>query len=164
MCLTEQNERLLGRVAELERDASRYSGNSSKPPSADTAEQRAALAAKRTAKRVKGRRRAGKQPGAPGANLHRVADPDHTVRHTPTECESCGGGLGDAPVTGEESRQVFDLPERRAEVTDHVAERRCCAAGTRLRPTSHAKRPPRRAGGRGFGPWRCAYWSAITSL
>jgi transposase/uncharacterized coiled-coil protein SlyX len=122
-------DRLERRVTELQRDASRHSGNSSKPPSADNAEQRAAAAAKRKAKRVKGQRRAGKQPGAPGANLGRVADPDHTVVHSPTCCDSCGDGLADAPVTGAESRQVFDLPERRAEVTDHVAERRRCGCG-----------------------------------
>ncbi len=122
-------ERLERRVADLERDASRHSGNSSKPPSSDTAEQKAALAAKRQAKRVKGQRRAGKQPGAPGANLSRVADPDHQVTHRPERCECCGRDLSRAPVTASESRQVFDLPQRRAEVTEHVRQRRRCGCG-----------------------------------
>ncbi len=101
-------EDLQRRLGELERDAGRHSGNSSKPPSTDTAEQKAALAAKRQAKRVKGKRRAGKQPGAPGANLSRVDDPDHEARHIPAACDGCGRGLADAEVTGVESRQVFD--------------------------------------------------------
>lgn len=141
-------ERLERRVGELERDASRHSGNSSKPPSSDTAEQRAALAAKRKAKRVAGQRSAGKQPGAPGANLFRVADPDHRVVHHPTVCEGCGNGLGDAPVTGSQSRQVFDLPERRAEVTDHVAERRRCTCGHE----TDARFPPEASAPACWGP------------
>ena len=50
--------------------------------------------------------------------------------HSPLTCQGCGAGLGDAEVTAVESRQVFDLPERRAEVTEHLAERRRCGCGT----------------------------------
>ncbi len=38
--LAEQNERLLARVAELERELGRHSGNPGKPPSSDTVTQR----------------------------------------------------------------------------------------------------------------------------
>ncbi|MGH3952073.1 MAG: IS66 family transposase [Pseudonocardiaceae bacterium] len=121
--------RLEARVAELERERGRNSENSSLPPSRDDAEARAARAARRQAKREKGKRAPGKQPGDPGAHLARVADPDHVVHYAPARCRGCGSGLGAAEVCGTERRQVFDLPERRREVTEHVAERRRCGCG-----------------------------------
>lgn len=97
------------------------------PPSADNQEQREAR--RKPAKREKGKRNKGKQPGAPGAHLERVAEPDRIIDHAPSECRGCGGDLSDAEITGIESRQVFDLPDRRAEVTDHRAEKRRCGCG-----------------------------------
>jgi transposase len=126
-------ERLEARIAELEHRQGRNSGNSSLPPSRDDAEARAAQTAKRQSRRTKSGRRQGKQPGGPGAHLARVAHPDRTVVHSPSAYGCCGAGLGDAPISGRESRQVFDLPERRAEVTEHVAERRRCECGTETR-------------------------------
>ena len=126
-------ERLEARIAELEHRQGRNSGNSSLPPSRDDAEARAAQTAKRQSRRTKSGRRQGKQPGGPGAHLARAAHPDRTVVHSPSACGCCGAGLGDAPISGRESRQVFDLPERRAEVTEHVAERRRCECGTETR-------------------------------
>lgn len=122
-------ERLEVRVAELERERGRNSENSSLPPSRDNAEARAARAARRQAKRERGKRAPGKQPGDPGAHLARVTDPDHVVRHAPARCRGCGAGLDDSEVCGTERRQVFDLPVRRREVTEHVAERRRCGCG-----------------------------------
>jgi transposase len=122
-------EQLEARVAELERELGRHSGNSSLPPSRDNAEARANRAARRQAKREKGKRAPGKQPGDPGSHLARVADPDHVVVHRPSACRGCGAGLGDAEVSGAERRQVFDLPERRREVTEHIAEQCRCACG-----------------------------------
>lgn len=122
-------ERLEARVIELERERGRNSGNSSLPPSRDDSETRAARAARRQAKREKGKRRPGKQPGDPGSHLARVTDPDHRVVHVPVRCGGCGADLAGTPTTGAESRQVFDLPARRREVTEHVAQRRRCACG-----------------------------------
>lgn len=122
-------ERLEARVAELERLLGRNWGNSSLPPSRDDAEARAARAARRQSKRERGKRRPGKQPGDPGSHLARVDDPDHRIPHAPRHCRACGADLADAELTGVERRQVFDLPERRREVTEHIAERRRCACG-----------------------------------
>lgn len=72
------------------------------------------------------KRRPGKQPGAA---LERVEDPDVVVDHQPEECCGCGGTLDDAEVTAVEQRQVFDLPTRRLEVTEHRAQTRRCACG-----------------------------------
>lgn len=121
--------RLEARVVELERQLGRNSGNSSLPPSTDNAEARAVRAARRQAKREKGKRSPGKQPGDPGSHLARIDDPDRVVIHQPPVCRGCGGGLADAAVTRVERRQVFDLPARRREVTEHVAERRRCGCG-----------------------------------
>jgi transposase len=123
-------ERLEARIAELEHRQGRNSGNSSLPPSRDDAEARAAQTTKRQSKRTRSGRHQGKQPGDPGAHLARVTHPDRTVTHSPSACRCCGAGLADAPVCGSESRQVFDLPEKRAEVTEHVVERRRCDCGT----------------------------------
>jgi transposase len=119
------NAVLAARVAELERQLAKHSGNSSRPPSSD------GLAKPPVAKRARqpGTRRPGKQPGAPGAHLAQVADPDQVVVHRPVACGGCGGDLTLALVTGVEVRQVFDLPEVRLWVCEHRAERRQCACG-----------------------------------
>jgi len=118
---------LEARIIELERLLGKFSGNSSLPPSSDSQAQRQARV--KPAKRVKGQRRQGKQPGAPGAHLERVAEPDRIIDHAPAACRGCGGDLADAEVVGVESRQVFDLPDRRAEVAEHRAEKRRCGCG-----------------------------------
>ncbi len=140
--------RLEARLADLEHRAGRNSGNSSLPPSRDDLEARAAQSAKRQSKRTKTGRRQGKQPGAPGANLQRVPDPDRVVVHAPVSCRCCGAGLADAPVCASESRQVFDLPERAAQVTEHVAQRRRCGCGA----TTKADFPPDAIATTCFGP------------
>jgi transposase len=118
------NAALAARVAELERRLGRDSSNSSKPPSQDGLGKPA-----RPARREPGMRRPGKQPGAPGAHLAQVPDPDEVVVHRPVACGGCGGELTLAPVTRVEARQVFDLPEVRLWVREHRAERRQCACG-----------------------------------
>jgi len=100
---------LQGRVAELERQLDRHSRNSSKPPSSDGLGKPATPARQRRG----GGRKPGKQPGAPGAHLARVDDPDEVVVHVPERCRGCGADLVLAPVVGVAVRQVFDLPEIR---------------------------------------------------
>ena len=118
-------EALQARVAGLERQLGRHSRNSSKPPSSD------GLAKPPTPRRERGGggRKPGKQPGAPGAHLAQVPDPDEVVVHRPVACQGCGSDLTLAPVTGVEARQVLDLPEVRLWVTEHQAERRRCGCG-----------------------------------
>lgn len=118
-------EVLQARVAELERRLGKDSSNSSRPPSSDGLAKPPAP----TRERRGGGRRPGKQPGAPGAHLAQVPDPDEVVVHVPQRCQGCGGDLTLAPVTGVEARQVLDLPEVRLRSTEHRAERRMCACG-----------------------------------
>jgi len=128
----------------LRRELGRHSGNSGKPPSSDTMadreaqnEQRLSRAERRRrareqAKKLgegKPKRKPGKQPGDPGVSLAQVADPDWTEVHAPGCCGRCGADLADAEVVGVETRQVFDLPARRIEVTAHQAQSRRCSCG-----------------------------------
>jgi transposase len=119
---------LQARVAELERRLGTDSSNSSKPPSSDGLGKPAR--AGRRADQQTARRRPGKQPGAPGAYLAQVAQPDEVIWHVPDRCGGCGAALADAPVIGVEARQVFDLPPLRLGVAEHRAQRRRCACGT----------------------------------
>jgi transposase len=130
-------------VERLRRDAGRHSGNSGKPPSSDTITQRRAQndkrqsraqrrrAAREKAKKLaeKPKRNPGGQPGDPGSTLRRIEDPDTVISHVPTCCAGCGTDLRDAEVLDVESRQVFDLPRRSLEVTEHRAETRRCSCG-----------------------------------
>jgi transposase len=122
------NAGLQARVTELERRLGRDSSNSSKPPSSDGL-GKPVRAQRRDAGQTQGRR-PGKQPGAPGAHLAQVAEPDEVCWHTPGRCGGCGADLADAPVVGVEARQVFDLPPLGLLATEHRAERRRCACGT----------------------------------
>src|SRR5664280_2645147 len=116
--LASANARLVERVAGLERLVGRNSDNSSRPPSTDDLPGRKAPSRK-TGKRSE--RRRGKQPGAAGAGLSRVDNPDETVQVFPETCADCGAGLADGADAGVSSRQVFDLPPVTVRVTEYMA-------------------------------------------
>jgi transposase len=119
---------LQARVVGLERRLGKDSSNSSKPPSSDGL--RKPSRAERDAEEQPERRRPGKQPGAPGAHLAQVAEPDEVAWHAPERCGGCGADLVGAPVAGVEARQVFDLPPLGLRVVEHRVERRRCGCGT----------------------------------
>jgi transposase len=134
---------LTARVAELEKLLTRNSKNSSLPPSAEGFAK-----APVTPNRAARRRRPGKQPGADGHRLEPVESPDHVVTHAPQRCASCDHDLSHAEVVKEEVRQVFDLPEVRAVVTEHRAQTRRCSCGV----TTRASFPPEATGPTCYGP------------
>ena len=114
------------------RAASRNSGNSSMPPSADDLPGRRTPARKerRAAERAEKKRSRGKQPGTPGAAM-RWRRPDEVVDHFPEG--SCGCGLdlaGAADLGVARSYQQEDIPEpqpsRRYQHDLHKAR---CACG-----------------------------------
>jgi transposase len=123
--LVAANAALQARVAELERRLGKDSSNSSKPPSSDGLGKPV-----RAQRRAAGRRQPGKQPGAPGAHLAQVAEPDEVVEHVPARCGRCGRDLDGAVVVGVQARQVFDLPALRLGVIEHRAQRRRCGCGS----------------------------------
>ena len=124
--LMQRNAELEARIADLEERLARNPRNSSMPPSAEGFSKPPAPS---RAERRAAKRKPGKQPGTEGKYLARVAEPDEVLGHAPAACESCGADLADAEVIGTEHRQVFDLPEIRLHVTEHVVERRRCACG-----------------------------------
>jgi transposase len=128
----------------LRRELGRSSSNSGKPPSSDTlterakqGEERLSRAERRRQAREKAKtffservkRRPGKQPGAAGSALRQVGRPDRAEIHVPGQCRACGRAMEAAQVVGTEVRQVFDLPVRRLEVTEHRAQSRRCRCG-----------------------------------
>lgn len=132
------------RVRQLERELSDCQGqfkklqgrlalnsrNSSQPPSSDGL----AKAPAPISLRQKTGRRAGGQPGHPGRTLLVIETPDHVRLHALERCPCglCSGrSLRHQPVIGHEKRQVFELPEKLLEVTEHRAEIKVCPVSGR---------------------------------
>jgi transposase len=127
-------DRLVARVAELERRLGLNSRNSSKPPSSDGP----AKPAPRSLRQSSGRRPGG-QPGAAGATLRQVVDPDEVLEHRPGVCQGCRAGLAGAAVTSVVARQVFDVPPIRVRVTEHrIVACRCAGCGVVTRAVAPA--------------------------
>ncbi len=123
--LQSENAALRAEVGELRRQLGKDSSNSSKPPSSDGLKKKPRIAG---SLRGKSGKRSGGQVGHKGDTLKRVETPDRIERHTASVCRCCLGVLTGAMQTGVEKRQVFDLPERLIEVTEHQASIYCCAA------------------------------------
>ena len=122
--LEEQVRELRRQVKELKDRLALSSRNSSKPPSTDGL----AKPAPKSLRHKTGRSRGG-QPGHPGRTLQPVDQPDHIVLHPLDRCPCgfCQGrSLRDQPLVGYEKRQVFELPQKPLEVTEHQAEIKCC--------------------------------------
>ena len=114
--LAAENARLAGQVADLaarverlERLASRNSGNSSMPPSADDLPGPHTAAAQ-----VRWRWReaeAGQAAGSPGSHLAWSEDPDDRVPHFPDGRCECGADLAGAASLGvAASHQQIEIP------------------------------------------------------
>ena len=112
-------------VGDLKRRLAQNSRNSSRPPSSDGLSK---PPIKKSLRRPSGRKPGG-QPGHEGGHLAAVADPDEILTHSSACCAGCGRGLAGMPVESSERRQVFDLPEIRVRVVEHVLERRRCGCG-----------------------------------
>jgi transposase len=111
-------------VAELEARLGMNSSNSSKPPSSDGYRK-----PQPKSLRQKSGRKPGGQKGHPGTTLRQVTHPDEVVVHVPERCV-CGHGLEDAPAERTECRQVFDLPEKLMQVTEHrMVSKKCPHCG-----------------------------------
>lgn len=113
-------EILEGRIAMLEGQTKKNSGNSSKPPSSD--------GLRRT---VSERTASGKKPGGqaehPGRTLERSASPDEIIRHSVASvCPQCSTSLSDVAAEVVESRQVMDVPKVSVHVTEHQVEAKTC--------------------------------------
>jgi hypothetical protein len=133
--LAAENARLAGQVADLagrveglERLASRNSGNSSMPPSADDLPGRAPPARRKPSGVSK--RRQGQQPGAPGSHLAWSEHPDDTVPHFPAGMCGCGASLAGAADLGVvASHQQVEIPLASAQVIQHDLHAVACGCG-----------------------------------
>jgi transposase len=149
--LTAQVGRLSARVQDLERQARRDSSTSSRPPSSDSPYKK--KGGDRSL-RERGKRRPGKQPGAPGATMNLIDDPDETVFCPPAACCGCGAGLAGAPVAAQRRHQVTDIkPAPAPKVTEYVAQaKECPGCGT----VTEGELPACVRARASFGPETCA--------
>lgn len=118
---------LQARLKVLEGRLSLTSHNSSKPPSSDGLGKKPAPQSLRQA----GRLPTGGQKGHSGNTLRQSAQVDHVIEHfspsASSACPICSSTRAQYSVL--DTRQVFDLPALRAQVTEHRLMRRACACG-----------------------------------
>jgi transposase len=115
---------LTERVKQLEARLNTDSHNSNQPPSQDGFKKKSRSLRQRRGKQ------AGAQPGHPPHTLQRVANPDQVVVHALAQCCHCQARLTDLAVRDYQTRQVFDLPAIKLQVTEHRAEiKRCPRCG-----------------------------------
>lgn len=118
-------DKLTVEVTDLKARAGMNPRNSSKPPSSEGYAKPSPKS-----RRVRSGKKPGKQPGAPGKHLPRRDVPDKMATHEPEACSGCGEHLGGAPLVGEISRQIFDIPPGALSCVEHVSRRRRCSCGT----------------------------------
>ncbi|MGI8449858.1 MAG: IS66 family transposase [Streptosporangiaceae bacterium] len=123
--LRAQVEALAAEMEALRARLAASSRNSSKPPSSDGLARPAPKSL-----RGKSGRKPGRPKGQPGATLGMTATPDEVVTHEPGWCAGCGSDLAGAQLAGADRRQVIDIPQVRALVTEHRLIARRCGCGT----------------------------------
>jgi len=123
--LRERAAGLEAQVAEMAARLGQNSRNSSKPPSSDGLAKPAPRSL-----RGKSGRKPGRPKGQPGVTMQLSDRPDAVVRYEPCSCRGCGKGLAGAPEQGVIRRQVTEVPEVRAVVTEHQMAGRRCGCGT----------------------------------
>lgn len=134
--LVSQVEYLTKRVKELEARLSKYenpknSTNSSTAPSQDPYRKTKSL-------RVKSTKKPGGQNGHKGSRLEMVTNPDKVVLHDIASCTYCGEELSNN-AQDFESRQVFDLPDIKIEVTEHRVLKKTCSCCGKLNKGHYPK-------------------------
>ena len=121
LLLFERIDKLEARVFELEHALNKNSQNSHKPPSSDGYRRNIQTSTPKDKKRP-----SGGQSGHPGTTLRKSVTVDHIVNHPVDTCLGCGSSLEHVPVQDVRSRQVFDLPMVKMEVTEHRSEVKQC--------------------------------------
>ncbi|MBK7051361.1 MAG: transposase [Rhodoferax sp.] len=121
--LTAEQAAMQQLIKELQARLSLNSKNSSKPPSTDGLSKPAPKSL-----RGKSGKKSGGQPGHTGSTLCQSTEVDVVITHkSESVCSACHLALTDFEVV--EKRQVFELPELRAKVTEHVLMRAHCSCG-----------------------------------
>jgi transposase len=118
----EKAEKLEQEVQDLKGRLAQNSSNSHRPPSSDNPDKPRPKSLRQSSSR-----KPGGQPGHPGQTLQQVKEPDHVAVHPLEICPQCRGrAVGEELAIDYETRQVFDLPKKLLEVTEHRAEVKCC--------------------------------------
>jgi transposase len=116
-------EKLIERVAELERSQALNSSNSSKPPSSDGLKKPHRI----QSQREKSNKKSGGQFGHKGATLQQVENPDIIERCEMNACPHCNTDLINEPVIDICRKQIIDIPEEiKPIVTEHQYEIKYC--------------------------------------
>ena len=129
LMLQEQLKALQIAVKQLQARGNLNSRNSSKPPSSDGLNKPAPKSL-----RVAGKNPTGGQKGhqGPGRTLSQASEPDEIVIHpVPDQCQACQRQLPFAYVN--ETRQVFDLPVLKFEVTGTSIKTMLCQCSAQQR-------------------------------
>jgi len=121
LLLLDRVDKLEARVIELEIALNKNSQNSHKPPSSDGYRRNIQTSTPKNKKRS-----TGGQSGHPGTTLRKSATVNHVVIHPVDTCIGCGSSLKYVPVQELRTRQVFDLPTVKMEVTEHRSEVKQC--------------------------------------
>lgn len=123
--LEKKNATLRGEIAELRAENAELKArlnsnslNSNKPPSSDGYKKQPAFP------KIKGGKQGG-QKGHKGQTLKQVKNPDKIIKCIPGRC-SCGHEFKNKELILSETRQVFDLPQPRLEVTEYQIHKATC--------------------------------------
>lgn len=108
------------RLQVVEQQLAKNSSNSSRPPSSDGYQKPAPKSLRKPSEK-----KSGGQVGHKGNTLARVKNPDRVIVHPLDSCP-CGADLSKTPAQDYESRQVFDLPKPKLDVTEHRCEIKEC--------------------------------------
>jgi len=106
----------------LQDQLNKNSKNSSKPPSSDGLKK----TPRTKSQRKPGDKKNGGQEGHVGRTLEPVEEPDHIELHEVEQCSRCGAVIIDVEADDYQTRQVFDIPPVKIEVTEHQAEIKTC--------------------------------------
>jgi transposase len=119
-------------IAELRRQVSADSSNSSRPPSSDAPWSK--KPARKRSSRIRSGRKPGKQPGASSSSRSLLDNADDTLEIQPDRCRRCDTSLDGAEECGRQRRQVVDVsPAPPPTVTQYQRISkvcRCCGAVT----------------------------------
>lgn len=112
---------LIDRIEKLEAQIKKNSHNSNKPPSSD------GLKKKRTKSlRRKTGKKSGGQKGHEGKTLEMTDTPDKTIKLTVDRCPCCGESLKGSTSKRYDTRQEFEVPPIKVQVTEYQAEVKDC--------------------------------------
>jgi transposase len=148
--LSEANGQLVAKLAKVEHLLSRNSGNSSIPPSKDDDPGKTPPPEKPKRRSGELKRKRGKQPGAPGANLAWIDNPTEQVDRFPRGHCECGHDLAAATDLGVVDRyQQHEIPQLSVSITQYDQHQVRCGCGK----IHTAPRPEgARSGLVGYGP------------